>query len=70
MKNNTLFTAALSLIILMTSASAINAQKYPKGLVDKTVALVGGDMIQLSNIEAEVQMMLVPGITSDKYIRC
>jgi len=70
MKNNTLFTAALSLIILMTSASAINAQKYPKGLVDKTVALVGGDMIQLSNIEAEVQMMLVQGITSDKYIRC
>lgn len=27
-------------------------------------------MIQLSNIEAEVQMMLVQGITSDKYIRC
>lgn len=61
-------------IILTISAiiftTQVNGQKYQAGLVDKTVALIGSDMIQLSAIENEVQMMMVQGVTSDKHIRC
>lgn len=61
--------AVLTLAIIATSLSAAS-QKYNNGLVDKTVAIIGNDMIQLSSIEAEVQMMMVQGVTSDKNIRC
>ena len=45
------------------------AQKY-KGIVDKTVATVGGEVILLSDIEAEVQQMRAGGSSSDKDMRC
>ncbi len=40
------------------------------GLVDKVIALVGNEMIQLSAIEEEVQMQIMQGVISDKNIRC
>jgi len=60
------------IIVLLVGLIAIpaTAQKYANGLVDKTIALIGNDMIQLSTIEAEVQMMLFQGVTSDKNLRC
>ncbi len=45
------------------------AQRYGK-LVDKTVAIVGGEFIPLSEIESEVQMMRAQGYASDKNMRC
>ncbi|MFA5849092.1 MAG: peptidylprolyl isomerase [Bacteroidales bacterium] len=58
-------------VVLFGSVSVpATAQKYSKGLVDKTIALIGNDMIQLSTLEAEVQMMLFRGVTSDKNLRC
>lgn len=45
------------------------AQKY-NGIIDKSVAIVGGEMISLSEVEAQVQMMRTQGYGSDKNIRC
>lgn len=46
------------------------AQEYPKGLIDKTVAVVGGEMISISDVENEIQMMRAQGMFSDKNMRC
>ena len=56
---------AILIFALMAISANSYSQKYNNGLVDKTVAIIGNDMIQLSTIEAEVQMMMVQGITSD-----
>ncbi len=45
------------------------AQKY-SGLADKTVAVIGGEFVMLSDIEQEVRMMRSRGYSSDKAIRC
>ena len=58
---------AVSLSAVAVSASA---QKYSNGLVDKTVAIVGNEMIMLSDVEEEMQMMMAYGMLSDKSGRC
>ncbi|HCT94263.1 MAG: hypothetical protein A2X19_08585 [Bacteroidetes bacterium GWE2_39_28] len=68
MKNSILKTIVVTAAIL--SVSPAFSQRYEKGLIDKTIALIGNDMIQLSALEAEVQMMMLQGITSDRNIRC
>lgn len=60
----------VTLAITFTQVTAIYSQKYEKGLIDKTIALIGNDMIQLSTLETEVQMMMLQGVTSDKNLRC
>ncbi len=60
----------LTIVLLGFSTVPAFAQKYTKGLVDKTIAMVGNDMIQLSTLESEVQMMMFQGVTSDKNLRC
>ncbi len=63
MKHIFLTLAALS------ACFTLSAQKY-KGVVDKTVAVIGGETILLSDVEAEVQQMNVGGSSSDKDMRC
>ena len=46
------------------------AQRYSGGLIDKIVAVVGGEMVTLSDIESEVQMMRAQGMSSDRNLRC
>ena len=58
---------AVAAIAVAVSASA---QKYSGGLIDKTIAVVGNEMIMLSDLEEEVQMMKAYGILSDKSGRC
>jgi peptidyl-prolyl cis-trans isomerase SurA len=58
---------ALSAIAISLTASA---QKYSNGLVDKTIAVVGNEMIMLSDLEEEVQVMKAYGMLSDKSGRC
>ena len=53
----------------MTAFNA-SAQKYPDGIVDKTIAVVGNEMIMISQLEQEVQMMKAYGMMSDKTGRC
>ena len=48
-------TMALATLLVGFSAN-IYAQRYENGLVDKTIAVVGGEMISLHTLEQEVQM--------------
>lgn len=59
--------AALSFVLTCSMASA---QKYPNGIIDKTIAVVGNEMIMISQLEEEVQMMKAYGMMSDKSGRC
>ncbi len=63
-------TVIVTLAIIFTQVTSIYSQRYEKGLIDKTIALIGNDMIQLSTLETEVQMMMLQGVTSDKNLRC
>ena len=58
------FAAALFL------TTGLSAQKYPGGLVDKTVAVVGNEVILVSDIESDVQQMQAQGRSSDRDMRC
>jgi len=53
--------------VLLTTAAA--AQKY-NGVIDKTIAVVGGEAITISQLEQEVQMMRAQGMASDRSTRC
>ena len=56
-------------LLLLVLPAAVSAQKY-KGVVDKSVAVVGNELITLSELEQEVQMMSARGFASDRNIRC
>ena len=58
--------AVVTLLLATVSASA---QKY-NGVIDKSIAVVGNEMIMLSQLEEEVQMMRASGMKSDRNIRC
>ena len=58
--------AATALLCCFT----LSAQKYKNGLVDKTIAVVGGETLLLSDLESEVQQMRMSGVSSDKDVRC
>ncbi|MBQ7899592.1 MAG: peptidylprolyl isomerase [Bacteroidales bacterium] len=59
--------AALAFAAVAFTASA---QKYSDGVVDKTIAVVGNEMIMISDLEEEVAMMKAYGMMSDKKGRC
>ena len=59
--------------VFLFAAASVNAsaQKYQGGLVDKTVAVVGKEVIMISDIESEMQMMQYNyGMKSDRMARC
>ena len=61
--------------IILTAAAlltciSLSAQKYKNGVVDKTIAVVGGESILISDLESEVQQMRMNGASSDRDIRC
>lgn len=60
------FLAALSALLCETA----HAQKYSNGLIDKSVAVVGNELITLSMVEQEVQMMRAQGMHIDQNSRC
>ena len=66
LRNNRLFAI---LFMLCLSVSAF-AQKYSGGVVDKTIAVIGNEMIMLSDIEEEVRLMKAQGMMSDRNARC
>ena len=57
-------------VALSCCCTAAFAQRYQGGLIDKTVAVVGNEMISLSEIEAQIQMMRAQGMPSDRNARC
>ena len=61
--------------IILTAAAlltclSLSAQKYKGGVIDKTVAVVGGETLLLSDLEGEIQQMRMNGVSSDRDIRC
>ena len=60
--------AALLFAVVTVNASA---QKYYGGVIDKTVAVVGNEVIMISDLESEMQMMQsYYGMQSDRKARC
>ena len=57
------YIAGLLTIICFPLNSAF-AQKYENGLIDKVVALIGNEMIMLSQLEGEIQMMEAQGLAA------
>ena len=64
MKNKMLKMAATA-VLMAVMALPSSAQKY-RGVVDKSVALVGGEMISLSEVEAEAQALRAQGLPADR----
>ena len=64
MKNKSIVLATL-----LAACLPLNAQKY-KGVVDKSIAVIGGETILLSDIESEVQQQRAVGSSSDRDLRC
>ena len=58
------------LMAALLACTALSAQKYPGGLVDKTVAVVGNEVILISDIENQVQQERAQGRSSDRDMRC
>lgn len=65
-KNFWVFAVALFCLIPFSAVG----QKYQNGLIDKTVAIVGNEMILLSQVEEEVEMLQFQGHYSDRNLRC
>ena len=61
-----LFLCAAALLL----PAALHAQKYQDGVIDKSVAVVGEEMIKISTREDEVKMMRASGMLADKNMRC
>ncbi|MDO5442885.1 MAG: peptidylprolyl isomerase [Bacteroidia bacterium] len=55
--------------LLLGCCTTVSAQRY-YGLVDKSIAVIGNEMISLSDLEQEVQMQRTQGGGSDKSMRC
>lgn len=62
------FTAAAAACMMFSVA--VSAQKYQNGLVDKTVAVIGNEVIMLSDVEEEVKNQYMAGYMSDRTGRC
>ena len=62
------FVAAAAAFVAVSVAAS--AQKYQNGLVDKTVAVIGNEVIMLSDVEEEVKNQNYAGYMSDKTGRC
>ena len=65
-----LFAAVFAALSLFHSRAY--AQVYSKGLIDKSVAVVGNEHILLSQLEEQVQLMLANGgpMQEEKLMRC
>ena len=60
-----------AVIMAFSMPIALSAQKYSDGLVDKTIAVVGEEMITLSDLEKEIMILRYSGMYfSDKNMRC
>ncbi len=60
---------AVAAAIAVFSVTTASAQKYQNGLIDKTVAVIGNEVIMLSDIEEEMKGQSY-GYTSGKAGRC
>lgn len=59
----------IPVFLLLLAFLPARGQKYD-GIVEKSVAMVGNDIVMLSEIEAEAQMQRARGLSVDKSARC
>ncbi len=61
----------IGLVLIAFALSFIaKAQEYQDGLIDKTIAVVGNEVILLSHLEQDAKLMRASRHYSDKNIRC
>ena len=60
----------LTLLLLLSLPFGAAAQKYQGGLIDKSIAVVGNEVVTISDLEQEVQTMRASGMSSDRNVRC
>ena len=60
----------MAIAVLVAVPFVASAQKYQGGIVDKTIAVIGNEVITISQLEEEVQMINAYGMMSDKNARC
>ena len=60
---------ALAVSALLTLGLAASAQRY-QGLINKTIAVVGNEVVTLSDLEQEVRIAGMQGGSSDRTMRC
>ena len=60
----------MAVLFFVLTAVGASAQRYTDGVIDKTIAVIGNEMITISQLEEEVQMMRAYGMLSDKSGRC
>lgn len=60
---------AFAAAVLALTPVKVSAQKYD-GVIDKTVAVIGNEMITLSDVEEAVSILRMRGVGADKKARC
>ena len=55
-------------LLALGATFCAGAQKYYT--IDKSIAVVGNELVTVSDLEAEVQMMRANGMGSDRTVRC
>lgn len=61
--------AALTATFTLFLSAGAFAQKYT-GIVDRAAAVIGNELILVSDVESEVQMLRTKGYGSDRNVRC
>lgn len=61
--------AALTATLTLFLSAGTFAQKYT-GIVDRAAAVIGNELILVSDVESEVQMLRTKGYGSDRNVRC
>ncbi len=69
MKNLRIMRFLAVAVVFVSMAATASAQKYKNGLVDKTVAVIGNEVIMLSDLEEEMKAQPM-GSMSGKTGRC
>ncbi len=70
LNSNRFLSAIIFALLLCAPCAKLAAQTYGGGLVDKSVAIVGNDIVLLSDIEEEVRRMQAGGYAVDNNTRC
>ncbi len=68
--NMTIMRFFAAVVAMLAMSAAASAQKYQNGLIDKTVAVVGNEVIMLSDLEEEMKVQGSTGYMSDMAGRC
>lgn len=60
--------AIITLLVVLASCVTVSAQKYK--YIDKSIAVVGNELILISDIEGTVKDRSAQGLSSDRNVRC